>query len=288
MITSCFTDEEMGRILCLPIEDYLYQPRNVWVQQVITKVKEAINLSDGNSNSTITLIGHKKDNSSYYLNLFPQWETTLVDSYANGVSATQIRNFLFSTQFQTPCIPLPTAVFNYVKFLAETCKDVFIPLINEYNYLAQEELKWKVAPRKPFFVTTDAIVFHKNKVLLVRRKGILGNGLLALPGGHLEHDLTSLENTLKELYEETNIKIPENALISYIKGVRVFDDPFRSVRGRTITISTYFKLPDSMSDIEVIGGSDASSAAFYNIEHIRPIDMFEDHYFQIQIFSNYY
>ena len=43
---------------------------------------------------TIGLIGHEKDDSSYYLNLFPMWDRVEIEN-TSGINATDIRKEFF-------------------------------------------------------------------------------------------------------------------------------------------------------------------------------------------------
>lgn len=45
--------------------------------------------------SDIMVVGHEKDDSSYYLNIFPEWDVKKVPNF-NGLNATDIRNELFN------------------------------------------------------------------------------------------------------------------------------------------------------------------------------------------------
>jgi bifunctional NMN adenylyltransferase/nudix hydrolase len=67
---------------------------------------------------------------------------------------------------------------------------------------------WKAAPFPPTFVTVDAVVVQSGHVLLVKRKAMPGAGLWALPGGFLNQEETLLDGAIRELKEETKIKVP--------------------------------------------------------------------------------
>ena len=75
MIQSCLTADELKRIHFLPIRDWLYSD-NLWLAAVQQKVFEITQ-----SNPKIAVLGHRKDTSSYYLDLFPQWEYSGVQLY---------------------------------------------------------------------------------------------------------------------------------------------------------------------------------------------------------------
>jgi len=79
--------------------------------------------------------------------------------------------------------------------------------------------------------TATLIVNRKGHILLVRRKHEPYQGMLALPGGFLNHEQESLEKTAqRELYEETGLRIKQEDL--YLLCVN--SSPRRDPRGHVI------------------------------------------------------
>lgn len=114
-------------------------------------------------------------------------------------------------------------------------------------------------------VTNDCVIFTyvkpDLKVLLVERGGEPYKGRLALPGGFLRNDETAEEGAMRELKEETNLKLLklDRKLSSGLTQFGVFSDPERDPRERVITIGWYgFVRP-----VDVQGGSDAAHAGWY-------------------------
>jgi bifunctional NMN adenylyltransferase/nudix hydrolase len=138
---------------------------------------------------------------------------------------------------------------------------------------------WRAAPFPPVFVTVDALVTHADHVLLVRRGHRPGRGLLALPGGFIDVHEPLLLSALRELREETGLDLPAAACA----GVRVFDNPLRSLRGRTITHLHRFPLGDLVPRPDVCAGDDAAEALWLPLAALRPADFFEDHYAMLQV-----
>lgn len=150
----------------------------------------------------------------------------------------------------------------------------------EWRYVAGYRARWAVAPFPVVFTTVDAVVLRAGHVLLVRRGGQPGKGLLALPGGFLDPaaDRSLRAGALRELREETGIQVPEAALAAAISGERAFDHPERSLRGRTITHAVRIDLgPGPLP--AVAGGDDASQALWVPLAEVleHPEALFEDH-----------
>ncbi len=59
--------------------------------------------------------------------------------------------------------------------------------------------------RDPFYVSINAIVVKENKILLGKRRSDFGDGLWAIPGGHLEYNESMKDGVARELLEETGL-----------------------------------------------------------------------------------
>ena len=122
------------------------------------------------------------------------------------------------------------------------------------------------------------VVVQSGHILLVERKARPGKGLFALPGGFVDQGETLINACIRELREETRLKVPEPVLHGSLKGQRVFDDPYRSARGRTITHAFMFDLKPDTSLPKVKGGDDAKSAFWLPLSALQPERLFEDHF----------
>jgi bifunctional NMN adenylyltransferase/nudix hydrolase len=155
----------------------------------------------------------------------------------------------------------------------------------EQDFAKKYQQAWASAPYAPTFVTVDAVVVQSGHVLLVQRKAHPGKGLWALPGGFLDQGEKLIDACIRELREETRLKVPTPVLKGSIKNQQVFDDPYRSARGRTITQAFYIELEPNKELPKVKGSDDAKYARWVPMAELNPMDMFEDHYFIIQEFT---
>jgi bifunctional NMN adenylyltransferase/nudix hydrolase len=252
MIRACLSAEEMQRVHFLPIRDFLYSD-NLWLTAVQQQVFAITNHS-----SSVVVLGHRKDSSSYYLDLFPQWDFIETGNYQN-LNSTQIRKAYFESVDPTYRNLLPTAI---AKFLATfQTSDRYLVLCEEYRFIQSYQKSWSQAPYPPIFVTTDAVVVQSGHVLVVRRKASPGLGLIALPGGFLQQDETLVEGMLRELREETRLKVPLPVLRGSIVDQQTFDNPGRSLRGRTITHAYFIQL--KAGELPPVKGSDDADKAWW-------------------------
>lgn len=281
-----------ANVKVVPVMDYPYNDKK-WINAVKTIVSS--NRSYTPDPMKTVLIGHGKDESSYYLNLFPSWS-----SFDPGVSpdgmlnATDIREQLYTTREGTVLSKCSKEVEPVIRRIlwkqdgGARHTDQYQTLLDEYDYAKKYKEDFGLSPygKEPIHTTVDAIVTQADKVLLIRRKGIPGKGLWALPGGFLEPNERILDGTLRELKEETVLKLPEPVLIGSIKGSHVFDAPHRSIRGRVISYATYFELNREKPLPKVKGADDAWSAEWVDIECIDSQTMFEDHFGILDYFLN--
>ena len=260
-------------IILAPLYDKTYNDQ-AWVTGVQQIVESRIAV-DGIDRPKIGIIGHAKDESSYYLKMFPQW--TLVEHNMNEVvHATDLRELLFggkNIRYLQGLLPAPV----YDRIEAFTRTDAFIMLSREYIHIRDYKKSWEAAPYPPTFVTTDAVVVQSGHILLIQRKAAPGKGLWALPGGFLNRNERIIDGVMRELREETRLKVPTPVLKGSIKQQEVFDDPGRSERGRTITHAYLIELPPGELP-PVKGADDAKIAKWVPISDIRESNMFEDHF----------
>lgn len=285
----------------------------------------------------IVLVGHEKDDSSYYLRSFPQWAFYNAPN-DRGLNATDFRKELFDLEPQKDYTFLPRLYdllqsldkkdgaelskiiqdyidnsFNLIQhfkldskytrimrlmpdmthlklnspasmhaFLEEYIRsDRYFNMREESQRYRDDKFSWSMAPYPVTFVTTDAVVTYKSSILMIRRKFNPGKGLWALPGGFLGADQWIRDSVIRELREETRIAIPNDDLLRIMQPIQVFDNPGRSLRGRTITHAARFNLDHLGLEKrpKVRADDDAEAVRWFTFSEILKADseLFEDH-----------
>lgn len=226
----------------------------------------------------IGIIGHEKDASSFYLKLFPQWEHINVE-LLEPLHATDIRDLYFRKDAHEGFIRhvVPESVFKFMTEFMET--DQYQQVIREREFIDSYKKQYASFPYPPVFVTVDAAVICSGHILMIRRRAEPGKNLWALPGGFLDADTDASVQTamIRELREETGIKVPAPVIAGSIRGSRVFDAIGRSARGRTITHCFRVVLPDGELP-KVKGCDDADKARWVPLSEVASEECFEDHY----------
>lgn len=287
ILGSYYGTIERKRLIIQPLYDKTYNDA-AWIKQVQTIVLDtALDVANhGNSfrasgynDIKVGLIGASKDNTSYYLKMFPQYQSVNVEIQAD-VHATDIREtFLHSGWVKTDALPS-----NVANFLKSFNTDTYNQLASELQFVRDYKKQWEAAPYPVKHATVDAVVEQSGHILLVKRRSAPGKGLWALPGGHLNEYEKQLDGAIRELREETKIKVPEAVLRGSIRDHETFDDPYRSTIGRVITKAYHFKLADDVTLPKVKGADDAEKAKWIPISELREEDFFDDHFFIIQYF----
>lgn len=277
-INSLNGDHFHSGVAICPIDDYMYSDAS-WAEGV----QRSVNQLKGQGEGETVVVGCNKDESSFYLKMFPQWALH-EEPYKDHVDATQIRTLLYedrSMNFVRGVVPETT--FDFLTRFRGT--DEFNYVLNEWNVVEKYKQRWKAAPYAPTFVTADAVVIQSGHILLVKRGAAPGYGLMALPGGFLDQGERIVDAVVRELREETRIKVPAPVLKGSIRETAVFDHPKRSARGRTITHASLIVLPDGPLP-KVKGSDDAMDAAWYPLGSLKSEVFFEDHYDIIQYFKS--
>lgn len=275
LIESAFEKyaSNMSTMTVKPIRDTLYND-DVWVKNIQTIVHNAVK----SPSNKIAIIGYDKDDSSAYLRWFPRWNVEMID-FQEHLDATQIRELYFqensNLNFIKSVVPDTT-----LEFLIEYKKsDAFKQIIKEKSFLDSHKKVYEHLPYPPTFQTADSVVIQSGHVLLVKRRAEPGKGLWALPGGYLnaKTDRSILDAAIRELKEETKLKVPEKVLRGCIADARVFDAINRSERGRIITQAFLIRLfGDTLPKVQ--GSDDAEKAQWVQLSDIKSEEMFEDHW----------
>ncbi len=116
-------------------------------------------------------------------------------------------------------------------------------------------------------VTVDAIVFSGRgdglQILLIRRKNDPYKGMWAIPGGFVEDDEELEAAAIRELEEETGLKVDG------MEQLHTFGKVGRDPRGRTVTVTYYTVVSDADSSVK--GADDAEHAEWVRVKDITEL-----------------
>ena len=111
-------------------------------------------------------------------------------------------------------------------------------------------------------VTADCVVITKEiepKVLLIQRGNEPFKGQWAFPGGFMNMDETTEQCAVRELEEETGLKV------SNIRQIGAYSKVDRDPRGRTVTVA-YLAIIDKVEAVK--GLDDAAKAQWFSLSDL--------------------
>ncbi len=267
-----------------PLRDYKYN-NNTWIAQVQSVVSENWpKIKD----KDIAILGYDKDESSWYNHAFPSWTFEPLPAFtlsgANPIDATKVRELYFEghSDFIRGVVGGDGSYRGIGMFFLDQFSRTpeYTQLVEEYNYIKKYKKDWSVAPYPPTFFCTDAVVIQGGHILLIQRAFSPGKGLWALPGGFLNQKEKAFDGCLRELVEETRIKVPEIVMRKALVHQELFDDPERSLRGRTLSQAFLFQLDGGDGKLpKVKPADDARNAQWFKLSELENMGevMFEDH-----------
>lgn len=304
MIQSSLSGIHQMKTSFMALRDYDHM-NHEWEIEVTRLVgKHAKSLASGGdlTNDDIVMVVHEKDDSTYYANVFPQYNKHEVESFGN-INATDLRKAFFSQNHGL----LPDLSSKLEAIEGKTRKGVIsylrkYALVDDsfgYGYVCQQ--LWEINNAKePYeflphgikFKTADALVICGNSVLLgLRGDDCYGANQWALPGGYIEEGETFNSAWLRELNEETEIDVPERAMRNAYKGRLEFEGAKRDERGDYTTQCAIVVLeqnPDGTLP-KVKGATDLKKAQWFTFSEVENMKryMFLDHAGIIEVCRRY-
>lgn len=201
---SHFLDhEDIKNVAVVPLNDYKYNDPQ-WITDIVSYIE-----SLGFNPDDVTVFGHTK-NDTGYLQWFPSYRYKEISTNIN-ISATEVRQKLFDSRHPS----MPSKV------------------LDDYDYFQKEAERFSVYPYPETlnFNCSDIIVECNSHILLIQRKFAPGAGNWALPGGFKNRNETFMDCAIRELFEETNLRVPEKVIRGSVVSTQLFDSPTRAAAG---------------------------------------------------------
>jgi 8-oxo-dGTP diphosphatase len=107
-------------------------------------------------------------------------------------------------------------------------------------------------------LTVDGVIIKNHSIVLVKRSKPPFEGQYALPGGFVEYGETVELALIREIVEETGLKVKIKNLIG------VYSDPNRDPRGHIISLAFRAQIIGG----ELSSGSDASEVRLFDIRNL--------------------
>lgn len=267
---------DASRLTVDSINDYLYNDTK-WETDVFFAVDDVI--GDDEEEGEVTLVGHEKDDTSYYLRSFPHWKFEPIAKQFDA-DATDIR----AAWFESGMTSLGSLADRVPAYVAQDMTTGWLnneALMEEHRFYQKEAQIFASYPYPDTlkFTCADAVLLCKGHILLVQRKFAPGKGCWALPGGFVQQNETFEQAALRELFEETRVKVPARVVAGSLKASRVFDDPRRCLGIPRISQAFMYEVqPDASGRLPKVRGSDdAADAQWIPLAKARQMPLYDDH-----------
>ena len=274
-----------------PLKDYIYNEQK-WITQVEDIIYRNLELSGIDIDDVeISIVGADKDESSYYLKSFPNFKFDEMELTNNNLSSTLIRDLWFSGKDFEDLVP--ESVSGVMRGIIEVpyCKiagentPTFADLKEERAFYAKEKEMFASYPFQETlkFYCADPVIVCDGNILLVKRGQAPGKGSWALPGGFVNANETAKEAMVRELREETGLKVPAPVIKSLANRSKIFDNPNRNIGIPRVSNAFYVEIfPDKNSKgmpklPKVKGADDAAEAKWFPLAEVRHMSLFDDH-----------
>jgi bifunctional NMN adenylyltransferase/nudix hydrolase len=243
----------------VPLNDYPYSDSQ-WITDVRATVEHFV------EDEKPILFGHYKD-GNLYLSWFPDWKFSDIKAEID-INATQIRNEMFVSN--DPAMP--------------------ISVKQDWDYYQKETKTFASYPYPETlnFNCGDTVLECQGHVLLIQRARAPGAGQWALPGGFKNNNETFLDCAIRELREETNVRVPEKILRGSIVKTQIFDSPARSFGIPRNTLAVYIRVspnPDG-SLPRANGADDAAKCEWFPLTTVlNSLELYDDHLHIISVMT---
>ena len=124
-------------------------------------------------------------------------------------------------------------------------------------------------PSRPI-VGVGVVILDADKVLLIKRGKPPRAGTWSLPGGAQESGETLKEAAIREIYEETNLKVEIIGLIDIVDSIR------RDKKGDTEYHYTLIDFAARVTGGALRAGDDAIDSHWFTLQEIKELDIWSE------------
>ena len=287
MIRSALPVQEQARVHVVGVSDAPYDDAE-WLQAVQNAVHAAM-AAHGSDPATarVALLGHMKDNSSYYLRIFPHWQWLPFPNVA-GIDATSIRHAYFSEEkdaylAERLSAMLPASTLDFLHSFRASPAWQALHVERAFLLDFWQQHRYANGSAMPVLCLVQVVVLWRQQVLLVQRQQQPGRGNWALPEALLQAGERLLDAASRALHA-AGIEWPAATLQKYLSATAVWDAPGRNQLGDAISHALCVCWPD---DAPAPAGADQKQEAphihiqwqpFAQWQNMQPL-LHEDHYF---------
>lgn len=261
MLRAVFGD----RIEIRPLRDYPYND-DLWFENTKIMINQTIDY--GVDLTQIAIVGCNKDDTTWYLNHFPEYSLEQFDAQSK-INATLIRQDIWEGFDINPLL-VPAPVKKWINNWYVKDPSILDKLQQQFVDVNKYRQQWGKGP----FLCVDSILMSEGEwVAIITHK----EGTLAIPGGFLDYGETTLAGARRECREEIGFD-PGNSPVDLF----IADNPNRDPRCHNVSVVYVWDVGDELP--ELTAGDDALSVQWmdsYEIEARRE-EFRADHFHLIE------
>ena len=250
---------DSDRVFFEPMKDYLYNDLK-WETEA-RKIVDKYNPIDND----IYLTGYKKDGTSYYLSMFPEWKELPFNTFVRNLSSTTLRKAIVDGTIDKYHNNISKSMLDEIQkpnsFITSTIKE--LSNIDLLLGNTQEQVN---------------VVVSSGHVLLNKS----GNRY-KLPSSELTIDDTVEEISINTLLGgDTCLGLTPNILKARVKDTEVFSEPHRSERGRVIGLGAFYELSRQNKLPKI-----SNNSVWLPLHKLKRKIMDDDHFYIVKYFTGY-
>ena len=251
MIRAALPRQDQARVQVVGVSVAPYDDA-VWLQAVQNAVHASM-AAHGSDPVTarVALLGHMKDNSSYYLRIFPHWQW-LPFPNVEGIDATSIRHQYFPEEKDAHLegalsAVLPASTLDFLHTFRAS--PAWQALHAERAFLLDfwQRHRYANGSAMPVLCLVQVVVLWRQQVLLVQRQQQPGRGNWALPEALLQAGERLLDAASRAL-QAAGMEWPAATLKKHVSATAVWDAPGRNQLGHAISHALCVRWPDDAPD----------------------------------------
>ncbi len=254
MIEQFLSHEGIHNCVIVPVNDYKYSNT-----QWILDVTSVVSLHQPNPKN-VFFFGFEKPGNDY-LNWFPQYDYVNIDTKID-ITATKIRESILADVTQ--------------HFRVED------NVIADWKYFQDEKKRFAdyPFPQTLNFMCGDTILECAGHILLIQRGKAPGKDTWGLPGGFKNNDESMFDCAIRELFEETEVSVPEKVIRGSVVSTELFDSPTRGMGIPRSTLAVHVSIAANPNGTlpKFKASDDAQDAKWVPIREVMDeYALFDDH-----------
>lgn len=257
MLTDYLSEQNvtLSNIHFRRMKDYVYNDMK-WETEARRVVNSIVDDTD-----EVLLTGYKKDGTSYYLSMFPEWGELPFNTFYHNLSSSNIRKSVIQGDIHKFKNDISRMLYRNIR----TDNPLIVDALREFKkaeYVDDQQIN---------------VVVSSGHVLLEKKDGMFSL-IMSKVNPNFDMNTNSINNI-----KETGIKLTENILNSRKQRNKLFDDINRTESNyRILGFTSFYKLMSTNKLPKV-----NNKYTWMSLDKVNRKIMIDDHFYIIKYFTTY-